>query len=366
MFGKAKSRGARPSAAVVVALTVACTAWLPAQEYTQYGPFRVTPGRWHGVGLRLRKGERFTVVSEGAMQGFNRRFDPNGFTSTNGTAGKLHALTGSNAMPVGTGAEVVAEADAELELAVLFYPQVYESDATVTTGAFYAWVTAPAGRCPTANCGFTNTTGADLPEVATGGAGGGGAGNVANWWPNMNGVALMAYHLQNAEMTARMNPSGASAYSYVDQALVWAWQGAQSAQIRTEGLDQIIRQLRETRNPASVSSQLSSLTTSMTRILSRTCVCNGKPSNPGWVWEAGRFLAGAEYRVYANADAAAIYSDARVARDACASSGILSVAAMDTLLQAINARRPSNELLHHVRTAKAWFFSESDQQCTCY
>jgi hypothetical protein len=357
-------RGAASRLTIMFGLAVSLAAELPAQQYWQYGPFRITAGRWHSIGLFLRKGEYFQVVASGTMTYHNsQQFGPGGYQLPNGNiAGRLYALSGENSVAVGASGAGNAGVDGNLELGVLFNPNVNESEAVATKGAFYVWVTAPAQRCSTLTCGFTNA-GADISQPTPVP----GPGNVSTWSPHMQSILVAGYQLGNAEIGAMYGGATDAAVRYVDDRLRMAQTSAVGGPLDTRAIAALITNLAQARSASAIASQITSVSDSYQQAMSRSCTCGGVPVNPAWVFNAGRNLAYAEAATYQNWDASTMYTSLNNLRVACINSAILPVSAIDGVMQmlrggwqpsqlpATNKNAPRNEIIY-----------AADKRCVCY
>ena len=346
---------------ISVGLAVSFAASLPAQQATQYGPFRITAGRWHDIRLPLRRGECFSVVANGLMQRENVQFGADGYQLQNGNvAGKLYALSGTSSGPVGTSGNGCAVVDGTLELGVLFNPQIEESDARQTNGSFWAWVTAPAGRCSQLNCGFTNNTGTDI-------SGGTGPGNVTNWSPYMEGILAAAYQLGIAEVGALYGPTNDATLRYVDERLRMAKAQADNGRIHSGGINSLIELLAQTRNAASIAPQINRTADAYQQAISRHCVCGGIATNPAWVFNAGRMLAYSEAATYQNWTGAVMYGHLTSLKLACVNARIFPVDGIDALMQMLNAGwQPAQLPSANVGAPRNQLFGAAQQTCVCY
>lgn len=337
---------------------------LPAQQ-TQYGPFRITAGRWHGVGLYMKKGEYFHVRAVGLVKYYNVQFGPDGFQLQNGNvAGKLHALSGQTTFAVGAANGAYAVVDGELDLGLLFAPQVNESDAVQSTGAFYVYVTTTTGKCRDVTCGFTNNSGSDLPGGTPTGAP--GAGNVVTWTPNLQGIVIAGYQLANAEVGA-MYGSGNALQGYVDGRLREAHQSAVTGRIDATAIAQLINSLAQSRNPNGMSSTITSVLNGYEQGIGRSCTCGGIASNPAWAFNAGRNMAYVEAAVSNRWDANTMYSSLSNLRTACVNSGIYQVSAIDRVMEALRmGYQPNNLPAPGLNGVRNEVFYGANRACVCY
>lgn len=345
---------------LVIGLAISLAASLPAQ--TQYGPFRITAGRSYDIGLQMKRGEYFTVIANGLMQHYRQQFWANGYQMQNGViGGKLHVISGEYSIPVGAAGSGQAQVDGSLTLAVLFAPQVNESDATVTVGAFYVYVTAPAGRCSTLDCGFKNLVGGDVI-----GSPPAGAGNVVTWQPNLHGLLTTGYQLGIAGVGAVNRPAGDETLRYVDERLRMARSNAQGAPLDVTAIDGLITNLGQSRNPVGMAPQIAAVGDSYLKAVSRTCVCGGVTINPSWIFEAGRQLAYAEAATYLNLTPQAMYGYLASLRQACVNSGgILPLDGVDGLMRMLNSTQPSG-LSAAFAGPREQLFSAAARGCACY
>jgi hypothetical protein len=346
---------------IVIGLAISLATSLPAQGTTQYGPFRITAGRSYDIGLNLKRGEYFAVVANGLMQHYQQQHWANGYQQQNGhIAGKLHVLSGEFAIPVGTAGNGQAQVDGSLTLAVIYAQQVHESDATVAAGAFYVYVTAPAGRCTQLDCGFKNGAGVDLTADPT------GAGNVVTWSPNLYGILTAGYQLGIAGVGAVNRAPGDETLRYVDERLRMARANAESAPLNVAGIDALISSLGQTRNAASIAPQITAVGDSYQQAVNRTCVCGGVRINPSWIFSAGRQLAYAEAATYLNLTPQAMYAYLASLREACVNSGgILPIDGIDGLMRMLNSTQPSG-LAAALAGPREQLFAAAARPCVCY
>jgi hypothetical protein len=341
-------------------LAIALAPALPAQNWT-YGPFRITAGRWHSIGLHLRKGEYFYVQATGTMRRYNVTFGPDGYQLQNGNiAGRIFSLSGTTLVTGGTNTGGYAQFDGSLDFGVMFAENINESDAGVTNGSFSVWVTAPANRCQQLTCGFTNNTGTDIT------GGNPGPGNVATWSPYMEGILASGYQLAIAEVRAAYGANNDADVQYVSERLGLAQQHAVTGNMDGRGIGSLITMLAQTRNARSISSQIAAVGDSYQQAISRSCTCGGVPVNPAWVFNAGRNLAYAEAATYQNWDATTMYNSLSNLRAACINSAILPISAIDGVMQLLRTYQPAQLPAANAAAPKNELFAASRQRCVCY